>query len=179
MTQPDLSPAKQGHLDGLCGIYSIVNALSWLYGKGLRRRRLFRYLLEQYNQHWSVLDCMTDGISQIEMDYLLSIVTGYNAKTKALSTTMPFRYQRRLNSQKILQACQQFLDDSSDGKCAIILSDQYHWSVITHITDTQVGYFDSCEQQVIERDKFMLKAHARRTQLIPSAIYWLKICENN
>lgn len=172
MTQPDLLPAKQGHLDGLCGIYSIVNALSLLYGTGIRRRRLFRYLLEQYHQHWSVLDCITDGISEIEMDYLLSKVTRYNAKTKTVNIRMPFRYQRGLNSHKVLQACQQFLDAPASQR-AIILCDQHHWSVVTHITDTEVHYFDSCEQRVIARDQFMIKAHARRTQLIPSAIYWL------
>ncbi|WP_025154375.1 hypothetical protein [Morganella morganii] len=173
MTQPDLLPAKQGHLDGLCGIYSIVNALSLLYGTGIRRRRLFRYLLEQYHQHWSVLECITDGICEIEMDYLLSTVKRYNTKTKAMNVSMPFRYQRGFSSHRILQSCQQFLD-APTGKQAIILCDQYHWSVITQITDTEVHYFDSCEQQVIARDQFMLKAHVRRTQLIKSAIYWLK-----
>ncbi|MEZ2895446.1 hypothetical protein [Providencia rettgeri] len=172
MTQPDLLPAKQGQLDGLCGIYSIVNALNWLYGTGIRRRRLFRYLLEQYHQHWSVLDCITDGISEIEMDYLLSRVTRYNAKAKTLNISMPFRYQRGLSSHRILQACQQFLDAPASQR-VIILCDQHHWSVVTHITNTEVHYFDSCEQLVIVRDQFMMKAHARRIQLIPSAIYWL------
>ena len=173
MTQPDLLPAKQGHLDGLCGIYSIVNALNWLYGTAIRRRRLFRYLLEQYHQHWSVLDCITDGICEIEMDYLLSRATRYNAKTKTLNISMPFRYQRGLSSHRILQACQKFLDEQT-SKRAIILCDQHHWSVVTYISDTQVHYFDSCEQQVIARDQFMVKAHAQRTQLISSAIYWLE-----
>lgn len=172
MTQPDRLPAKQGHLDGLCGIYSIVNALNWLYGNGVRRRSLFRYLLEQYHQHWSVLDCITDGIGEIEMDYLLNTVNKYNTKLKTLRVNTPFRYQKGLNSVKILRSCQQFLNDKP-AKRAIILCDQYHWSVITQITDTEVRYFDSCEQQMIARDQFMLKAYARRTQLIPSAIYLL------
>ncbi|MCT6519174.1 hypothetical protein GY03_18005 [Proteus vulgaris] len=172
MTQPDLLPAKQGHLDGLCGIYSIVNALNWLYGNNIRRRSLFRYLLEQYHQHWSVLECITDGICEIEMDYLLNTARRYNTKTKAINISMPFRYRRSLSSYRILQSCQQFLE-APTGKQAIILCDQHHWSVITQVTDTQVRYFDSCELQMIPRDKFMIKAHARRTQLIPSAIYWL------
>lgn len=172
MTQPDLLPAKQGQLDGLCGIYSIVNALNWLYGKGIRRRRLFRYLLEQYHQHWSALECITDGICEMEMDYLLNRVMRYSARTKSLNISMPFRYQRGLSRHRILQSCQQFLDAPASQR-AIILCDQHHWSVVTQITNTEVHYFDSCDQQAVSRDQFMMKAHARRTQLIPSAIYWL------
>ena len=70
-----LIPSKQGDLDCLCGIYSLVNMSTWFYGDSIKPRPLFNYLLREYSEYWSLYKCLTQGIDIPEMDYLIKRLT--------------------------------------------------------------------------------------------------------
>ena len=53
---------KQGELDCLCGIYSIVNAVYFVSNKKIKRKPLFNELLLAYMNNWGVYDLLTGGL---------------------------------------------------------------------------------------------------------------------
>nr|EIO2234108.1 hypothetical protein [Proteus mirabilis] len=116
-----LIPSKQGDLDCLCGIYSLVNMSTWFYGDRIKPRPLFNYLLREYSEYWSLYKCLTQGIDIPEMDYLIKRLTSKYPSQAPLRITTPFRYKDGLTTQKILSACQAFLGAHTTSRRLILL----------------------------------------------------------
>lgn len=68
-----LRPAVQGDLDTLCGLYSVVNALSWLHPR-LRRKPLFRAMVHWFSQEYDITVCLTTGTEPDQLDALLDFL---------------------------------------------------------------------------------------------------------
>ena len=82
------SPAIQGELDGLCGVYSIVNAIQWVLHTGsttsafrrgckpltrLERQALFNMLVTALDTPRPLAKFVTVGIGSPELARLLEI----------------------------------------------------------------------------------------------------------
>lgn len=69
-----LKPAVQGTLDSLCGIYSVVNMLYWLYGPRIKRLTLFRALVHHLHEHHDIAECLTNGMDTPVVDCMLNFL---------------------------------------------------------------------------------------------------------
>lgn len=125
-----LTPAKQGELDSLCGLYSVINSLYWLYGRKIRRKPLFRALVHHLSQHSSIDECLTNGMESPQIDCLLHFLQISRYKRYPIAVHRPFLTQPNVSTKTIFAQCQQWLEHSHR---VVLLGDQYHWSVITHV----------------------------------------------
>ncbi|KMK82611.1 hypothetical protein [Pectobacterium brasiliense] len=170
-----ISASKQGDLDCLCGAYGLVNMMSYLFDGRVKRRPLMRALLKEYGYEWMLDEWLTDGIDEDRMDYLIDRILqhGYYYKHFPTKITQPFKENQRLTSKQILDGMAHYLEHP-DSTRAILISDQYHWSVVTHIDSQYLYFFDSSGRKKSHRATYSLLAGASSYQLYPGAIYFVE-----
>lgn len=172
-----VSASQQGHLDCLCGIYSLINSLSYLYDGRIKRKSLINTLLKVYKYNYDIFDLLTVGLDYYEMDYLIELVIerGYYQKHYPVLITKPYSKQTSLRTQNIIKAIHAFIHD--ENKChqrVVLIGTQFHWSVIVN-TDSQYFYFfDSTSQIKAKHHLFSLVPHRKRYTLFPDAIYFIE-----
>ena len=177
MTHPrDVSASRQGAHDYLCGIYSLINALSYLYDGRPRRERLMYHLLKSYKRRWDLFDLLTFGLDEEQMDYLISdtLLTGHYSHNYPLHFHTPFRYQT-LRANKILRDISDWLQ-SPDNKAqrVVILGTTWHWTVIVRTDATRLFLFDSLGIHSQRKETFSVQPGLKRHTLLPEAIYFVK-----
>ncbi|MCS2147114.1 hypothetical protein [Scandinavium manionii] len=176
MERKVFNASQQGDLDNLCGFYSVVNMMHWLYGNRIKRKPLFKTLVQYYDQHWPVIECLTSGMNSSQMDILLKCLKKARYSKYPITISQPFRMQRTQQTEQILKDCQAFLTSHEDG--AILISDQYHWSVITHIDNEYLHFYDSWDYTRIKRTRYSLRRREGAYHLYPEAIYFIERSED-
>lgn len=166
-----LRPAVQGDLDTLCGLYSVVNALYWLHPQ-LRRKALFRALIDHLSQHHDVTSCLTCGTESEQIDALLHFLRTRRPRRWPFSVHKPFTNIPALTTRHILGQCRQWLDQRPDR--VVLLGDQYHWTVVSHMDGEWLYFFDSSTYTRIHRSRWSLRHQPGRHQLFREAIYFIE-----
>lgn len=170
-----ISASKQGDLDCLCGAYGLVNMMSYLFDGRVKRRPMMRALLREYGAEWVLNDWLNYGIDEDRMDYLIDRIlqNGYYYKHFPTQITQPFKETSRLTSKQILDGMAQYLNHS-DFSRVILISDQYHWSVVTRMDNQYLYFFDSNGRKRSLRTAYSLREGASSYQLYPGAIYFVE-----
>ena len=141
-----LDPLNQGELDGLCGVYAIINSIRALYPKRLSDHRqcmLFEQLLDYAIKEQGNLGIVSNGVGLREMQQLmafaidfLTIEFGFNIQVtrpwRKLSTTLP----TDLNIKQLLINPKTSILFGLEQPCL-------HWSVIRDYQDGDFILFDS------------------------------------
>lgn len=112
-----LTPAKQGELDSLCGLYSVINTLYWFYGQKVRRKSLFRALVHHLSQHSSIADYLTNGMESPQIDCLLHFLQTSRYKRYPIAVYRPFLTQPNVSTKAILAQCQEGLSITTASYC--------------------------------------------------------------
>jgi hypothetical protein len=167
-----LTPSLQGDLDSLCGLYSVINALFWLYGHSIRRKPLFRALVCHLSELVPIEECLTQGMDSPLIDKLLSFLEHSYYRRYPVTIMKPFQHLTHLATTKILKQCDQWLFQRKDR--VVLISDQYHWSVVTQMDNDWLYFFDSYKYQRISLRGFSLRAQTGKHQLFKEAIYFIE-----
>ncbi len=178
MTYPrGVSASRQGEHDCLCGIYSLINAISYLYDGRPKRKKLMYYLANSYKRRWDLFDLLTLGLDEEQMDHLISdvLLKGYYAHHYPLHFHTPFRH-RPLRTHKIFREISNWLQQSPANKTqrVVILGTTWHWSVIIRTDSTRLFLFDSfgiCSQR---KNTFSVQPDLKRHTLVSDAIYFVE-----
>lgn len=125
-------------MDGLCGIYAIINAVTHLMQpneSAEEAEALFAKLINALAEQYDFSETFFDGITDRDMCRLLrSIVASqYNITVKR-----PF-YWRRAVFKDMWRALTVF---TANGGVAIC-GDENHWWVVTHASNTRLDLLDS------------------------------------
>lgn len=168
-------PSRQGDLDSLCGFYSIVNMMYWLYGKKIKRKTLFKALLQYYCQHWPLIECLTNGMDSPQIDVLLQYLSQCRYRKYPVTIDQPFKAQPSLSKLKILRTIQSYLENKDNR--AIIIRDQFHWSVVIHADSQYLYFFDSSSYRKKARSRYSFRYEEGKLQLYPDGIYFIE-CED-
>lgn len=166
-----LRPAIQGDLDALCGIYSVVNALYWLH-PGLRRKPLFRALVSFFSQHYDIADCLITGTESAQLDALLNFLQSRRESRWPFHFHKPFARTRGLTTRDILAQCRNWLAQHPDR--VVLLGDQYHWSVVSHMDSKWMYFFDSGSYTRVRQRYWSLRARPGGHQLFRQAIWFIE-----
>lgn len=195
MPRDRLSPLRQGHLDGLCGLYSIVNAVRF----GLRsaefkapgpmpRRRvlchaeaelLFLTLLGSLVRSRRHTRLVVDGIDPSQLLGLIRLASRWLREHRYMKLTafQPLRAQPRARTSTLLMWIQRHL--RSPGAAAIVGGKHpwEHWTVATRVTASRLYLLDSEGDTSIatKRGKRALQYHAGLMD--PSCLYLLTIVD--
>ncbi|WP_336886144.1 hypothetical protein [Citrobacter portucalensis] len=149
--------------------------LSWLYDGRVKRRPLMNRLIQVYQQRWPLHEWLTDGIEEDRLDWLMAQVLqkGYYHRHFPLHITRPFAGKRGLTDGRLFREMQHFLS-ATDQSRLIMLSDQFHWSLLVSMDEETLRFFDSDGRSAMPRKAFSLRAGATRRQLFPGAIYFIE-----
>lgn len=140
----NLSPYEQGYLDGLCGIYSIINATR-LIVKDMREEdamKLFSKCMRHVEKRKSLGKVSTEGVNEIDIWSILKkvVLVDYGVKAER-----PFYHAGELPVYDFFMELSEYF--GKEGKRSAIIciecEDWDHWTVIRSLTMKRLMLFDS------------------------------------
>jgi len=167
-----IQPFRQGDLDGLCGLYAIINAARVVCGRKLsdkRSRKLFEYLSQYTIKDRGNLNILTEGLCLCEMIKLMKELRGllediYDLRLQAYR---PWKGKAasKPSDEAILLELGGLL--SNKHSAAIVGFDHpvMHWTTITGINQTQAAIFDSGYLKNIDRELLSFQKPKRKKSI--------------
>jgi hypothetical protein len=172
-----LNPFGQGHLDSLCGIYSIINATQKIIGKFTKDQaiELFMKIIKYLDKDRS-FTVFLKGASLIDIGKILRdvIYEKYEIKMK-----MPFKNKPDTSLKDFWEHMTTFL--KNDNKSIILwieggYRELNHWTVVDSITAKQIKFCDSDGlKRLYRRDIATKNKTATTYQIAPTHAYFLSL----
>lgn len=147
-----MKPYFQGALDGLCAIYSIVNAARIINGIDEEESRdLFKRIIVYLERTGDLSVALTEGIGLQKIGGILRDVVGEKIHTRA----MPFKHRPETPLDEFWQAMMRFLKDQKRAAILMALSGPYwdHWTIVHSISARQIRFFDSHKLTRLDRSR--------------------------
>lgn len=186
-------PFVQGALDGLCGVYSIINGLTWALhthkvwvGKPARRTRhltcreseeLFAALTTALLKRKRRGAPIVDGLHSLDMSYLLrkSALWLEEHYDTELRVVRPFYHRRQFSMRKVVQRLTLHLSVPGGAAIIGIESPWKHWTVAISVKRAHLQLLDSdgLARLSLERQR----RHRREASdlLSPSGLFLLSV----
>jgi hypothetical protein len=145
-----LKPLNQGDLDGLCGLYSIVNAVDHVLRIGDAEHNrllsdLFSNLCKSLGKKLPVV--ITEGLTTKELSELLEVATKWAVRKKVgfLNVEMPYKKAGPIAPRTLVRDLGDMLESAEGAMITGVLAppSPYHWTVITAASDEQLTLHDS------------------------------------
>src|SRR3954453_2547039 len=167
-----IRPYRQGRLDGLCGIYALVNALRLLCPRLDEDggERVFCALIKaRTRQAASPLAVISGGLSRRELLKLIEPWQRFVAKKLGITLTV----KRLKVSDPTLGGIWRGLCQALDGQSVVIIGldgAERHWTVAYAATERTLRVADSCGLRTILRSQCTVGRTSLRYQLRPSEV---------
>jgi hypothetical protein len=170
----EMKPYIQGALDGLCAIYSIVNAARIISDIGEdESKNLFKKILVYLENSEDLSRVLTEGIGLNTVGSILRDV----ANGKMHDRNMPFKHHPETSLDEFWTEMIAFLDGGSNRAILIGLGGRMwdHWSIVHAISDRQIYFFDSYKLKSLKRSRCttIRPTTARPHLLCPTHTYFL------
>ena len=112
-------------------------------------------------------------IEEDRLDWLIAQVLqkGHYRRQFPVEITDPLQ-EAGLTDGRLFREMQRFLD-VTDHSRLIMLSDQFHWSLLVKMDEEMLCFFDS-NGRTMPRKAFSLRTGVTRRQLFPDAIYFIE-----
>lgn len=168
---------SQGQLDGLCGVYSLVNAVAYVNRSSDRQcRRLFAHLYEIAVGVQPLV--ATHGLTFAQLAPVVAGANLYLRPRRQIRHSRPFRYVRFAAAASYFDALGARLADPR--ACALLSCGKgwNHWTIAERVTPTYVHLRDSSHPRYLtaQRDEFDLRSgdgviriHPRQTVIFEPA----------
>lgn len=157
-----MEPFIQGKLDGLCGVYAVINAAKLISKtqSTAEWQKLFLKALKLQCKHKKSMIFMVYGLNESRVAKILKRVIGPRL---GIIYSRPFKNRTKISITTFWSCISEFLN--ADGQRAVIIvfetKDYGHWSVIRSITDNRMILFDSTGR------KFINRKHCSTTEIKP------------
>ena len=140
-----LLPYEQGYLDGLCGIYSIINATR-LIVKDMRKSeamKLFGKCMRHMEKRSSLGKVSTSGINGND---LWSILQTCVLANYSINIERPFYRDGKISANSYVKELTDYFGEGGKRSAIINIESREweHWTAIKSITRKQIMLFDSC-----------------------------------
>jgi hypothetical protein len=154
MKGDDMSPYEQGYLDGLCGLYSVINAVR-LVCKNTTEDEcmiLLKKIIKCLEKRKRISNIIIEGINEDEIRFILKNVI---EPLYPIKWETPYRKQKGLTVHDFWKGVSTFLKEGK--RRAVIVSMETkrwdHWSVVHRVTENQMSFFDSSDLKRINRKR--------------------------
>ena len=147
-----MKPYMQGALDGLCAVYSIVNAARLVSGIGeAESRELFQRIMIYLEQTQHLANMLTAGIGLKTIGSILRDVVNDLIQYRS----MPFKQYPETALDEFWSAMMKFLEEGNHRAILIGLGGPMwdHWSIVQGITEKQIHFFDSFRLKRLNRSR--------------------------
>ncbi len=169
-------PYRQGDLDGLCGVYSAVNAIKALCPEIDTDDAgwLFDHLIQQLPKAGAnVTSAVANGIVSGELAHLIDKAVRYMANEHDIDLSVS-RLPKALRRTAGIDGLWGALADAVSPTCVAVigLSGRYwHWTVAVEVTPGQLRLFDSDRLGVLRRKRCTVAKAVTRTSIAPSHVF--------
>ena len=170
------SPYEQGYLDGLCGIYALINAVRLLAKIDEEEATcLFKSILRHVEKNKKLSSIVTDGILPPDMDGILRCVV---SRRYPIEWQRPYVRARRPSVDVYWGRIAEFMKEDTHRTVILWIKkendDWDHWSVVETLTASRMKLFDSAGFKVITRScSGTAKGTSRSYILKPSNAFFL------
>lgn len=170
----DMKPYLQGALDGLCAIYSIVNAARIIHRiPNGEAQDLFQQILIYLEESHQLGRILTEGIGLTTIGGVLRDVVG----DRITHRQMPFKHRPDTSLDEFWSAMMEFLENGDRRAILIGIGGPFwdHWSIVQSITDKQIRFFDSHKLKQLNRTRCTTtrSTASRPHVLCPTHTYFL------
>ena len=162
---------EQGSLDGLCGVYSIINASRIINTFNDEKcGRLFKEVIEFLNYKHSLAELLINGL---DINLIGQIMN--NVKSLEIKKEQPYRGKSEITLGKLWTSMQAFLREPNRAILLGLGGANDHWTVVESISDKQMKLADSLGLKRLNRSSCTTsERHKQRRNLIcPSYTYFL------
>jgi len=176
-----IKPKRQGDLDGLCGVYSIINAMCAVYKrKKIDKYRLFKHLLLTLEKDTTVTAAILDGTYKKHLNNMMETAVAYVGKKHGARITINplFKHNSNISLKSYWKTLQEFLSKSK-RRCVIVgyRGKHDHWTVIYDVTNDALKLLDSGGTKRIRRHSCQVgKPYTDKYyHLIPSQVWGISL----
>jgi hypothetical protein len=169
--RPALKPWRQGHFDGLCGLYAIVNAMRAVCPdlNAARCEALFMHLSRALHRDAArPRNLITGGIPLSLLWRLVAKARHFLASkygTIVRAHRLPWRIRATGHLQSIWRALAR--EVCADAVAIIsIVGTMDHWTVVTRVQNRQLHLLDSDDMRVLRRSTCDNRSWAGRHTLL-------------
>lgn len=147
----------QGSLDGLCGVYSVVNSVIHIAPRPLGRedvQDLFRTLCRALAEEGRLEDALVDGMTIRVLCRLIDRASELveNQKGFALQRRMAFATDPDGGLNEFWQRLTQHLEETGPGSVLLGLGGKHdHWTCVDRISETRIDLIDSDDLRWLNR----------------------------
>lgn len=177
-------PIKQGSLDGLCGIYTVLNSLEGMFGSELRPKliktsfsKICRFLLAHERLH----DALISGMSTKVYKRVIGEACQHFA-----SQNLYFSFERGFKDNKVeasnfWKTLENHLSRHGPGSIIIGLSGKHdHWTSLKTIDDKRLMFLDSSGLKYLDKSRCSPNTQANSLHvLLPKEVFLLKKAKVN
>jgi hypothetical protein len=169
----EMKPYEQGALDGLCAVYSIVNATRIVSGIGEEEaKELFKEIIRYLETKKDLGKILIEGIDLLTIGGILGEVVGDRIKNRY----MPFKLSPETPLDQFWNEMMAFLSGGDRRAILIGVGGPMwdHWSIVESITDKQIRFFDSYRLKRLNRSRCatMRSTSSRPHVLSPTHTYF-------
>ncbi|MBN2383460.1 hypothetical protein JXQ70_11305 [bacterium] len=169
-----MKPYYQGALDGLCAIYSIVNAARLVSRVNEKEARsLFQEILVYLEQKDNLSNIFTEGIGLKTIGSIFRDVVGDLIPNRH----MPFKTQPDIPLDEFWMKMFDFFQEEPDRAILICIGGPFwnHWTIVHDITIRQIFFFDSHKLKRLNRNRCTTRrpTTTRPHLLCPTHTYFL------
>lgn len=142
-------PYRQGHLDSLCGLYAIVNAVrSLLGGRAFPEAdatELFAVLMQQAAARWGEGNVVVEGLTPANVWYLVKHAKRHLRASAGLQLQFdrPFRRDQVRALPQLVRRLGALLQGGNQVVICPLHGRHAHWTVLTGVTTTVLRIADS------------------------------------
>jgi hypothetical protein len=138
----------QGNLDGLCGIYSIVNAAQNLSKNKLSEKNtndLFRVLCRALSADQKLEDALFEGISVKPLGKLIDVASKFLSDKRGFSIDRHRAFKSKPDGlDKMWNKISDHVDKHGPGSVILGLGKTHdHWTCVREIKNKQISLIDS------------------------------------
>jgi hypothetical protein len=172
-------PLRQGDLDGLCGVYAIINAVRCVHPRLSKpmAERLFRVLMQALAADGQTKpgSMVYRGITRATQAKLIGVARRHVAAKHGLTfevVRLPSRPHPK-RSWSIAELTLRLSDHVRDGGVAIVAlrGCMAHWTVIVAVTPKQFRMRDSDGLHIIRRDDCVVALDSTKISIPPGDVF--------
>jgi hypothetical protein len=176
-----LKPLRQGDLDGLCGVYAILNAVQWLLPKA-RDTNYLTKLFDTIIGAIYTIDNVKDGGEEPELKKVFQFINEQVFNDVGVTMEMTVLADAEVKFKRPDQAIQSAFAGAKRGVLVLGFGGfDSHWTVVRGITTNEAILFDSWEYKTFDRRNFVwrkrVKDVSKSKEIVvePTDLNWVSI----
>lgn len=179
-----IRPFRQGHLDGLCGIYGIINSIRW----GLRNDRpltkhqarlLYIRLVHHLEDRELLASAMEMGLSIPEISQLLHAAKEWlDERNIRLKHRKPFHKQKTIKTSAYFDCISTSVKEPKTSILMATVGRLDHWTSVIGVEKGRLLIFDSSGLKRIGTqtgDTTTLAESGKTIQFMPTGLFVLSL----